>query len=95
MALEDVPIQFFVTQQYLTPAVQKIVDGWRVEPQQVIDRLVDHYREMGLFRVHASQEKMLAMDIVHQLRNSPELTRLVQRARSHEASNARARAMTE
>ena len=95
MALEDVPIQFFVTQQYLLPSVQKIVDGWRVEPQQVIDRLVDHYREMGIFRVLAGQESMIAGDIMFQLRSSPELTRLVQRARNDEATAARARAAAE
>lgn len=91
MAYEDVPIQLFVNQRYLTPVVQKLVDGWRVEAHHVIEKLVEHFREMGIYRVAAVQEQLVIKNMMHQLRHSPDIMRLVQRARQDELKRQRNR----
>jgi hypothetical protein len=91
MAHEDVPIQLFVNQRYMMPAVQKIVDGWRVEAHHVIDKLVEHFREMGIYRVSSVHEALIMKNLMHQLRNSPEILSLVQKARMEEQKRQRNR----
>jgi hypothetical protein len=91
MGLESTPIVMFVMQRYQTPQVQKIVDGWRLEPQHVIDKLVEHFREMGVYAVPFRHEQLLTRDLIHQLRHSPEIYRLVQKARQDEMRKQRNR----
>lgn len=88
---ESVPINYFVTQRYLTPQVQKIVEGWRVEPGLVIERLIEHFREMGIYMVPANQQALLLKNLIHQLRNSPDIMKLVSRARQEELKRQRNR----
>lgn len=91
MAFEDVPIQLFVNQLYMRPVVQKIVDGWRVEAHVVVDKLVEHFREMGIYRVAPVNEKLITKNLMHQLRNSPDIQSMVQRARQDEQKRQRNR----
>jgi hypothetical protein len=91
MGLESTPITLFINQRYLTQPIQKIVDGWRVEPQHVIDKLIDHFREMGIFAVPYRHEQLVLRDMMYQLRHSPEIYRLVQKARQDELRKQRNR----
>ena len=88
---EDIPIQLFVNQRYSTPAVQKLVDGWRVEPHLVIDKLVEHFREMGIYRVSGAHEPLILKNLMHQLKHSPEILSLVHKARNDEQKRQRNR----
>jgi len=91
MNLSPVPIQHFVTEKYLSKPIQKLVESWRLEPRIVIDKLVAHFREMGIFTVTAQHEKLMLQSIVHYLKSSPELSSLAQRARSEELRRQRSR----
>jgi hypothetical protein len=91
MTPDLIPIQQFVTQRYLSPTIQKIVDGWRLEPQHVIEKLIEHFREMGIFSVSFRHEALLTRDLIHQLRNSPEIYRMVLKARSDDLRKQRNR----
>jgi hypothetical protein len=91
MTPELVPINRFVLQKYQTPMVQKIVESWRLEPQVVIEKLVEHFREMGIFAVSFQHERLITASIVHHLKHSPDIARLVLRARNEELRKQRNR----
>ena len=91
MNYEHVPIAQFVSQRFSSPQVQKLVEAWRVEPQIVIDKIVDYFREMGIFKVTPGHEALLTKNMMHQLRNSPELNQLVNRAKQEELKRQRNR----
>lgn len=91
MNLSPVPIQHFVTEKYLSKSVQKLVESWRLEPRIVIDKLVLHFREMGIFSVTAQHDKLMLQSIVHYLKSSPDLAQMAQRARSDELRRQRSR----
>lgn len=91
MSYDTTPIHAYVEQKYLSGPVQKHVDGWRLEPKVVIDRLVDHFRDMGIYRVTRQNESIVSAGILHLLKNSPEILRLVQRAYAEEQRRAKTR----
>ncbi len=91
MGLEDTPIQFFIAQRFSTPAVQRLIEGWRVEPADIVEKLVEHFREMGIFKVTAGHEALITKTILFQLKNSPEISKLVQRAKMDEMKRQRNR----
>lgn len=91
MALEKIPIHVFVANRYSSLAVQKIVEGWRIEPAEVIERLIEHFREMGVYEVPYGHEPMMIENMLIQLRHSPEILKMVQRMRSEELRRQRAR----
>jgi len=91
MIIDPVPITQFVTRQYETKAVQRIVESWRLDPKMVIDRVVEHFREMGFYVVTFHQEAILIAELHRHLRHSPDIIKLVQRARAEEARKVRHR----
>ncbi len=91
MASDNVPIHAFVEQKYLSAPMQRLVDGWRLEPKVVVDRLVDHFREMGIYQVTRQNEALILEGIRHQLKHSPDIMRLVMRARLDEQRRAKTR----
>ncbi len=91
MNYEGQPILHFITQRYMTPPVQKIVDGWRVEPQLVVDKLIEYFREMGIFVVPYSQDALIMKNLMRYLRTSQELAHMVSRARNDEMKRQRNR----
>ena len=84
MSPDIIPIDLYIEQRYHTPAIQKIVDGWRVDPKLIIDRLTDSFREMGIFTVGAKNETLVRNAMVQSLKLSPEISALVARARRAE-----------
>ena len=91
MASDNIPIHAFVEAKYSTPAMQRLVEGWRVEPRIVVERLVEHFREMGIFQVTRQNETLIIDGIRHQLKNSPEILRLVMRMQVEEQRRAKSR----
>lgn len=91
MHFEGQPIQHYVTQRYMTQPVQKIVDGWRVEPQLVVDKLIDYFREMGIFVVPYNQDALIMKNLIRYLKTSHELSHMVSRARNEEMKRQRNR----
>ena len=91
MTQDAKPIVYFVAERYSTPAVQRIVDTWRIEPALVIQKLAEHFQEMGIYRVAAGHEKVLAEHMLQLLRHSPELQRMVSKAKQEDAKRQRSR----
>ena len=89
--MESVPIDHFIAQRYTHPSVQKIVESWRIEPKEIIDKLVDFFREMGIYEVHYGHERLIMDNMLRHLRFSPEITQLVSRARTDEIRRQRNR----
>lgn len=85
------PIAHFVSQRYVMPKIQKIVEGWRIEPKFIIEKLVEHFREMGVYTVPFHQERLVMEDMMFQLKHSPDIGRLVARAKQEELKKQRAR----
>jgi hypothetical protein len=91
MAPDNVPIYAYVQQKYGSAAVQRLVEGWRLESKVIIDRIVDHFRDMGIYTVSRQNEVLIVKGILHQLRHSPEILRLVVRANLEEQRRTRSR----
>jgi len=91
MSFEDIPIHIFVSQRFSSHSVQRVVENWRVEPSVLIDRLIDHFKEMGIFRVARGHEGLIMKNMIHQLKSSPEISRMVYRARQEEMRRQRNR----
>ena len=89
MSFDQTPIQHFVTQRFLTKDIQKLVDGWRVEPRDIIEKVVDHFREMAIYRVPYTQEDLITDSITQYLKSSPDIIRLVLKARNEEMRRQR------
>ncbi len=88
---QDIPIQLFVSQEYHTPAVQVIVDTWRVEPQLVIERVIEHFREMGIYRIRPNHHRLIKKAMLNHLKTSPEIMRMVVKNRNDEMKRQRNR----
>ncbi len=81
---DDIPIQNYIVIKYQLPLIQKIVDPWRLEPVAVIEKLTEHFREMGVFRVPYGQDGIMLKTMIMFLKTSPDIMRMVIRARNEE-----------
>lgn len=91
MSSDDLPIALFIERNYSSRRVQKLVETWRVEPSIVITKLIDHFREMGIFFVSPRHEPLMLQNMLFQLRNSAEIQQLVHKAKSEEMKRQRSR----
>lgn len=91
MNFEGQPIAHYITQRYMTPQIQKLVDGWRVEPQLVVDRAIEYFRDMGIYTVPYQQDALIMGNLVRYLKTSTDLQRMVTRARAEELKRQRNR----
>ncbi len=91
MNFEGQPIAQYVMQRYMTPSIQKLVDGWRVEPQLVVDRAIEYFRDMGIYTVPYQQNALMMGNLVRYLKSSADLKRMVQSARHDELKRQRNR----
>lgn len=89
MAFKTLPINTFIAQRYSDRSVQKIVETWPVEASDMIARLTDYFREMGIYEVSHGHEKTIFETMVLQLRHSPEIASFVQQM--HQAERRRKR----
>lgn len=91
MAIDRIPIKNFVTQRFTHPSVQQIIENWRVDPAQLITKLIEYFRDMGIYEVHYGQEKLIMDTLLIQLKTSPEILKYVTQARQQELNRARNR----
>ncbi len=91
MHYEAQPIAHYITQRYMTPQIQKLVDGWRVEPQLVVDRAIEYFKDMGIYTVPYQQDALIMGNLIRYLKTSADLQRMVQRARVEELKRQRNR----
>jgi len=88
---DKIPIWHFITLRYMTPPIQKIVETWRVEPSLVIKKLNDYFKEIGLYAVTREQDPLVMQTIIFQLKNSPEIQKLLAKTRQDELRRQRNR----
>jgi hypothetical protein len=88
---DKIPIWHFITTRYLTPQIQKIVESWRVEPTVVIEKLNEHFKDLGLHTVSRDQDPLVMQTLIFQLKNSPEISKLLAKNRQDELRRQRNR----
>ncbi len=88
---DDQTIATFVTKTFALPAVQKIVESWRVDPAKVIEMLIDHFKDMGILRVPRKHHTLQFRNMVYFLKHSPELQKMVTRTNQDELRKQRTR----
>lgn len=91
MSNESLPIALFIESQYANKKIQKVVESWRIEPAVIITKLIEHFREMGIFHVLAGHESLMLQNILFQLRHSADIQGLVQKAKIDELKRQRSR----
>lgn len=88
---DELPISAYIHTAFALPQVQKIVENWRVDPEKVIDMLIEHFKDMGILRVPRGHQPILYQSLVHYLRFSPELQAMVSRTKQDEVRRQRTR----
>ena len=81
---EPVPIENFVSLEFGRNTVAKLIANWRIEPETLIQIIISHHREMGVFFVYPQHEKVIQKSIINALKSSPEVVRLLRRAEMNE-----------
>lgn len=88
---EEQPIANYIHVSFAHPSVQKIVESWRVDPAKVIDMLIDYFKDMGILRVPRTHQPVLFRTMVHYLKFSPELQKMVTATKQDELRKQRTR----
>lgn len=88
---EDQPIANYINTAFAHPNVQKFVESWRVDPAKVIEMLVDYFKDMGIQRAPRTHHTILFRTMVHFLKYSPELQKMVTRTKQDELRKQRSR----
>ena len=91
MNTEGVPIAQFVNHKFALIKIQKIIETWRIEPKIIIERLIEHFREMGIFVVHFGHDDIIINNMIFVLKNSPDIQHIVQKANQDELKRQRTR----
>ena len=81
MQVDWIPIEYFVTETYRSPAVQKLVDTWNVEPEVVVNIVIGYFREMGIYKVSYVNQRFVIDSMRQYLLVSPEIRSLIKKAR--------------
>lgn len=87
MTPDLIPIQLFVQQKFQSRAIQRVVADWRIEPRLVVEIITDYFREMGIYYADFRHDRDLLRAMLFQLRYSPDIALLHQKAAREE--NAR------
>lgn len=80
MLTESLPLHTFVATSFQKPAIQGLIENWRIETNLLQHILVQNIRELGIFSVTPQFEKELFAFIIYLLRNSPEIRQRVRKA---------------
>jgi hypothetical protein len=91
LRIEPLPIENYVQQQFGHQSVIKIIQNWRVEPEVLVNIIINHFRDMGIYYVGPKQEKLMQKSLIHGLKNSPEIIKMLKRAEQSELSRRRNR----
>ena len=79
MQPEPIPTEFFIQSCLMERVVREITDGWRIEMEQLQTILTQHFREMGIFFVAPNHVPMLRDTLMHHLKHSIEIRRILKK----------------
>jgi len=74
---EPIPIHIYVEQCFHNRTIAQMINGWKVEPRELIDIILVHFRDMGIFFALPSYRDLILKNIIHNLKYSREITTLV------------------
>ena len=80
MNVDQLPIELYINQKFQEKEIIKLIESWRVEPEELRDTVISHFRDMGLFQVEPGTERILKNVIIGILTHSPDIFHLVKRA---------------
>ena len=80
MNVDQLPIELYINQKFQEKDIIKLIETWRVEPEELRDAVIAHFRDMGLFLVEPVSESLMKGMIIAILSNSPDIFKLVKRA---------------
>ena len=89
MITESVPLQIYIRQSFDTKEIKAVTDQWRVETGQLMNIVISHLNEIGVYSVAPNNEKFMKEVILAFLNNSPEIIKLVHEAERRERMLAR------
>ncbi len=91
MLTEPIALEMFVKKAFDNPQVAALVATWSVDFEELHDVISRNLREMGFFQVSASQTATLTQAVIEQIRWSPDVRRLLERANNVEQQRLRTR----
>jgi hypothetical protein len=82
LSTETVPVEEFVSVEFTTPEVRNLMATWPLPPEQVEVVVINHFRSLGIYRVHPFQQKtVLKAELLRYLETSTELAEMIDKAR--------------
>jgi len=94
MQPEPIPTEYFIQNCLLERTIRDLTDGWRIEMEQLQSILTQHFREMGIFFVAPGHAQMLKETLMHHLKHSVEIQRILKKLDQEELARRNTR-MTE
>lgn len=92
MRHEPVPIEFYIPTLFQTqPKIVSLIQPWRIEPSQLHDIVIKSFREMGIFVVNPALGPIMTEATLAQLKYSPEVKVLLDKAERLEKSRSKHR----
>lgn len=91
MLTEPISTEVFVKQAFESLQVSALVSDWMVDFDELRGVISRNLREMGIFQVRPNQAETVITAIVEQLRWSPDVKRLIERAEAIEKQRLRTR----
>ena len=88
---DKTPIDIFVSQEMQSGQVLELINGWRIESEELHRIVVNNFRDMGIHFVHPLQVKQMSSEVLFHLAHSPEIVARNKRAEQEEAQKRRSR----
>jgi hypothetical protein len=73
MLTEAMPIKLFVRISLERREIKSIIEEWRVEHDVLIQCIVNHFNEVGIFEVRPHLEQVIRLRIAGFIKSSPEI----------------------
>ncbi len=89
--LNDIPIEIFVSQILQTARVLELINGWRIEGDELHKIVVRNFEDMGVYCVRPTQHDVIADQVLYYLKKSPEIVAMNRKAELEEANKRRNR----
>jgi hypothetical protein len=89
--LIDIPIDIFVSQVMQRGKVIELINGWRIESEDLHRIVVRNLEDMGVYFVRPEQHDLIAAQVLFHLKNSPEIVMMNRKAEQEEANRRRNR----
>ena len=79
MEIENLPIEIYVEQNFTDGEIVKLIENWRVEPEELKFIVISHFKELGIFQVGPGLSREIKETMIKILKTSPQVYQAVKK----------------